>query len=59
MEQLCTLGVKMTQECSWSAHKRLVLKTKSLRSTLCTPEHSGVVLDHFFHFFLINVHFLP
>ena len=51
MENLCTLGVKMTPECSWSAPKRLVLKTKSLRSTLCTPEHSGVVLDHFFHFF--------
>ena len=52
MEHLCTLGVKMALKCSWSAHKRLVLKIKSLLSTPCTPVHSDVVLGHFFHFFL-------
>ena len=59
MENLCTLGIKMTSECSWSARKRVCFKTNSLTCTLCTPVHSDVVLGHFFHFFLINVHFLP
>ena len=59
MEHLCTLGVKFTPECSWSAPKRLFLKTKSFRSTLCTPVHSQDFLGQFFQFFLLSVHSLP
>jgi hypothetical protein len=59
MENLCTLGVKMTPECSWSARKSTVLKTSALRSTPCTPVHSQAFLGQFFQFFLLSVHSLP